>query len=99
MALSPNFAEVKVEKATRLADEPELTVIKCFTPINSANFFSNKSLKRPVVNHPSKDASTMFSSSLEPISFPDGGITVSPGLKVFGANSRAAYSFTKPKIC
>ena len=37
IALSFNFEEVKVEKAIKLADEPEFTVIKDFTFKNSAN--------------------------------------------------------------
>ena len=41
IALSPNLDEVKVEKATKLAEEPELTVIRCFISINCANSLSN----------------------------------------------------------
>ena len=99
IARSPNLEEVRVENATRFAEEPEFTVIRCLTPINSANFFSKRSLKRPVVNQPSKEASTMFSNSSEPISLPEGGTTVWPGTNVFGTNSRSAYSFTKERIC
>jgi hypothetical protein len=41
IALSPNFGDVSVANATKLADEPELTVIKCLIPINSDSSFSN----------------------------------------------------------
>ena len=41
IARSPSRGEVSVENATRLADEPELTVIRCFTPRNFASRFSN----------------------------------------------------------
>ena len=74
--------EVSVEKATKFAEDPEFTVIKYLTPINCANFSSNKALKRPVVNQPSRDASTIIFNSDESINFPAGGIIVSPGLKV-----------------
>jgi hypothetical protein len=59
IARSPNLGEVKVLNATKLADEPELTVIKYLTPINFASRDSNSSLNLPVVNHPSKEASTI----------------------------------------
>ena len=72
-------------KATKLAEEPELTVIKCLTPIKAASFSSNSALKRPVVNQPSKEASTINLSSSAPSTLPEGGTTVSPGVKVLGA--------------
>ena len=34
IALSFNLGEVSVEKATKFAEDPELTVIKFFIPIN-----------------------------------------------------------------
>ena len=80
-----------MENATRLADEPELTVMRCFTPMNAASRFSKASLKRPVVSQPSRLASTMFFSSGAPMTLPDGGTTDSPGLKGWGANARSAY--------
>ena len=51
----PSLGEVNVLKATRLADEPELTVIRCLTPMKAASFFSNSALKRPVVSQPSSE--------------------------------------------
>ena len=80
--------------ATKLADDPELTDKANLIPINSASFFSNCSLKRPVVNQPSNDASTIFSNSAEPITLPDGGIIVSPGTNSFGEYTSFAYSLT-----
>ncbi|MNT93205.1 hypothetical protein D3C72_2346180 [compost metagenome] len=32
IARSPSLGDVRVENATRLAEEPEFTVIRCFTP-------------------------------------------------------------------
>ena len=72
MARSPSLGEVRVLKATRLADEPELTVMRCLTPRNAASCFSKSSLKRPVVSQPSSEASTMFLSSSAPMTFARG---------------------------
>ena len=99
IARSLNLGEVNVENATKFADEPEFTVMAYLTPINSANFFSNCSLKRPVVSQPSKEASTMFFNSSAPINFPDEGTIVCPGSNTFGENSIAAYSSTRAAIC
>lgn len=73
MARAPSFGLVKALKATRLADEPELTVIRCLTPRYLARRCSNWSLNRPVVSHPSNEASTMFFSSAAPMTLPEGG--------------------------
>ena len=57
---SIGFFEVNAEKEIKLADEPELTVISDLTFKNFDNFFSNSLLKRPVVNQPSRAASTIL---------------------------------------
>ena len=49
IALSLSLEEVRVEKAIKLAEEPELTVINCLMPINLASFFSNSLLNLPAV--------------------------------------------------
>ena len=49
----------KAEKATKLADDPELTVNTDFTLIYFANFFSNSALNLPVVNQASNAESVM----------------------------------------
>jgi hypothetical protein len=90
MARSPSLGEVRVLKATRLADEPELTVIRCLTPMKAASFFSNSALKRPVVSQPSRLASTMFLSSWAPMTLPEGGTTEAPGRNGCGAKAMAA---------
>ena len=36
IALSPSLGDVRQLKATRFAEDPELTVIKCLMPIKSA---------------------------------------------------------------
>jgi hypothetical protein len=90
IALSPNLGEVKVAKATKLADDPELTVIRDLIPINSDNAFSKFLLKRPVVNHPSNEASTIYCNSVAPITFPDGGTMLLPGLNAFSTYFKSA---------
>ena len=99
MARAPSLGEVRVLKATRLAEEPEFTVIKCLTPMKAANFFSNSVLKRPVVSQPSIEASTMSLSSCAPMTLPDGGTAEAPGRKGWGARAMAAYSSTSWAIC
>jgi len=41
IALSPSLGDVNVLNATKFAEEPELTVMTCLTPINSASLASN----------------------------------------------------------
>jgi hypothetical protein len=43
MALSPSFGDVKVLKATKLAEDPEFTDKQYLTPKKAAIFFSNSS--------------------------------------------------------
>ena len=54
---SPSSGAVRTENAIRFAEEPLLTRCAYFTPIHSANFFSNSSEKRPVVSQKSSAAS------------------------------------------
>ena len=84
MARSPRRGEVRAENATRLADEPELTVIRCLTPRYLAKRSSKAVLKRPVVSQPSSEASTMSCSSLAPMTLPETGTTDSPGINGLG---------------
>src|SRR5690606_33781585 len=76
MARSPNRGEVSAEKASKLADEPELVVSTQRRPRYLARRFSKASLKRPVVSQPSSTASVIVCSSLAPMTFPDGGTTL-----------------------
>ena len=64
IARSPNSGAHKPEMATRLADEPELTVSANFTPIKRASSLSNLELNLPVVNQASRAESTMYCSSV-----------------------------------
>jgi hypothetical protein len=98
IARSLSLGEVNAEKARRFAEEPELVVIKNFTPKKSRNFFSKASLKRPVVSHQSREASTMLFNSAASKTLPDGGMTVSPGLKAWGVYLIFAYSSTRAAI-
>ena len=83
MALSLCKWEVKDKKAKRFADEPELTVTKFFTFKKFANFSWNSWLNLPVVSQPSKADKIIFLVSSKPISLPDGGITVLPGINSY----------------
>ena len=98
IARSPRRGLVSVENATRLADEPEFTVIACFTPMKSARRRSNMALKRPVVSQPSSEASTIACSSGAPITFPETGTGLSPGTNGFGAWARSAYCAVNSRI-
>ena len=60
---SPRSGEVSAETARRFADEPEFTRIASRTPTISARRRSSSSAKRPVVNQPSRAASTSACSS------------------------------------
>src|SRR3990172_8306364 len=97
-ARSPNFGEVSAEKASRFADDPELVVNTCFTPRKAASFFSNASLKRPVVNQPSSEASTSERNSGAPMTLPETGTGVSPGTNVPGLHDIAANCSTRSRI-
>ena len=98
MARAPSFGEVSVMKATRLADEPEFTVIRCLAPMKVPSRFSNLELNRPVVSQPSSEASTISFSSAPSISLPEGGTTVLPGTNGWGASAISAYSPTSASI-
>ncbi|MDA8905255.1 hypothetical protein N9I58_02190 [Candidatus Thioglobus sp.] len=73
-------------EAIKLAEEPEFKVIKCLIPINYANSASNFLLNCLSVSQPSKDATTIYYSSIGPTSFPEVGVAVLPGLKNSSAN-------------
>jgi len=75
----PSFGLVSVLNANKLAEDPELVVKTFFTPRKFASFLSKASLKRPVVNQPSRQASTMLIISFVPRALPDAGMVVSPG--------------------
>ncbi|VEB45154.1 Uncharacterised protein [Chromobacterium violaceum] len=91
IARSPSLGEVSAVKATRLADEPELTVSTCGRPMNSPSRLSKDALKRPVVNQASSAASTMFATSAAPTTLPDGGTAVWPGMNSAWARRASAY--------
>src|SRR5579864_2898316 len=97
MARSPSLADVNAAKATRFADEPELTVIACGTPTNAARRDSNSVLKRPVVSHASSDASTMLVTSGVPTTLPLDGIGVCPGTNI-GARSCVSAAYADANI-
>src|SRR5208337_1098065 len=98
MERSPRVGDVNAEKATRFAEEPELTVITCLTFKNLDSCSSKDLLKRPVVNQPSSEASTMFFSSAESNNLPEGGTLLSPGMKGCCAKAIAANCSTKDAI-
>ena len=57
ICLSPNSGAVSTENAIKFAEDPLLTKCANFTPIHSANFFSNSSENLPVVSQKSSIAS------------------------------------------
>jgi hypothetical protein len=70
IARSPSFGEVSVLNATRLAEEPEFTVMQVLDADERRQLGSNSSLKRPVVSQPSSEASTISSISGAPTTLP-----------------------------
>ena len=68
-------------RASRLADDPELTRMAWRSPNTCANRRSNSRAKRPVVSQKSSDASTSDCSSEASNTRPDTGTGVSPGTK------------------
>src|SRR5271169_2517350 len=88
---SPSDGEVRHESATRLADDPELTREAQRTPMNAANSRSNCAAKRPVVNQPSREASTNNSISELSNTFPETGTPLSPGTNGCGARAMSKY--------
>src|SRR5258707_5321864 len=95
---SPSDEEVRHERAARLAEEPELTSEAQRTPMKAAIARSNWAAKRPVVSHPSSDASTSDSISVLAKTLPDTGTLVWPGTNTCGANAVSKYSFTRDRI-
>lgn len=55
---SPSSGEVSAEKASRLAEEPELVSEQYLTPSHSANRFSNLRAHGPAVSQKSSEEST-----------------------------------------
>jgi hypothetical protein len=79
---SPSFGDVSAVKATKLAEEPELTSEQLLTPIKRASFFSNAFAKRPVVNQQSRAESTTERRSAPSMTLPETGTGGLPGLEV-----------------
>ena len=77
---SPSCGDVRAERAKRFAEEPELVNKQNLWFMYFAHSFSNCSANLPVVNHPSKQASTANLISSLPISLPETGTGVSPGI-------------------
>src|SRR5215471_6318384 len=81
---SPNDGEVRLDRARRLAEDPELTSDAQRTPMNAAKSRSNCAAKRPVVSQASSDASTRCSSSEASNTFPETGTLLWPATKGSG---------------
>src|SRR5690242_8774771 len=90
--LPRNNGEVRAEKATRLADDPELTSKAYLVPKNSAKRASKASEKRPAVSHMSREESTRLRMSAGLITLPDTGTLLWPGEKGLGPCTSRAYS-------
>src|ERR1022692_3400497 len=78
---SPSFGEVRALRATRLAEEPELTSDAERTPTNRARFRSKVSANRPAVNQASSAQSTTALTSETSITLADTGTGETPGIK------------------
>src|ERR1039457_6555091 len=96
---SPSFGEVRALRATRLAEEPELTSDAERTPTNRARFRSKVSANRPVVNQPSRAESTTAPTSDPSITLPDTGTGETPGIKSPGGDDSDQYRAVKSRIC
>ena len=59
-----NIGEVNAEKASKLAEEPELVSEQYFTPSHLAKRLSNLCAQGPAVNQKSKEESTKLINSL-----------------------------------
>src|SRR5260370_36782027 len=96
---SPSFGEVNALRATRLAEEPDLTREADRHPTNRASLRSKSLAKRPVVNQPSSAASTTEQTSSGPITLPDTGTVEVPETNSRCGKASAWYSAVSAKIC
>src|SRR5271157_3272569 len=96
---SPSLGEVKAEKATRLADDPEFTNEQPRTPRNLAKRRSNSFANLPVVSQQSSAASTKFRKSLPLKTLPETGTTDSPATNARFGNCSSKYSSERLRIC
>src|SRR6202140_1070629 len=96
---SPSFEEVRALRATRLAEEPELTSDAERTPTNRARFRSKVSANRPVVNQASRAESTTALTSDPSITLPDTGTGETPGIKSPGGDDSNQYCAVRSRIC
>src|SRR6478609_9923917 len=94
---SPGFSwrlrskgEQSDDRASKFADEPELVVIANLVPIRAASLSWNSVLKRPVVSHMSRLASTSERQSASPTTLPETGTGLWPATKGRGACANAA---------
>src|SRR5271170_7941326 len=76
---SPRLGDVRQDKATRLAEDPELTRAADRTPTNFASWRSNSRAKRPDVSQQSRDASTRLCRSSPSRTLPETGTEEAPG--------------------
>src|SRR5271165_499836 len=95
---SPSFGDVRAEKATRLADEPEFTSEHPRTPKYRAKRRSNSFANLPVVSQQSSPASTKFLKSKPLKTLPETGTTDSPATNGWSGNCSWKYSSTRQRI-
>src|SRR3989339_965716 len=81
--LSPNTKEVSEAKATKFAEDPELTSETYLTPRNFLNSCSNNLAQAPSVHHPSLATSIALLISSWSNTLPETGTYVSPGINCF----------------
>src|ERR1019366_1033880 len=95
---SPSLGDVKAEKATRLADDPEFTSEHPRTPKKRLNRRSNSVANLPVVSQQSSAESTRLRKSLPLNTLPDAGTTDSPATKIRSGNRSRKYCSARCSI-
>ena len=93
------MGEVRALRATRLAEEPELTNVAERTPIKRARLRWKLSAKRPVVNQPSRTESTTEAISEPSITLPETRTGVTPGINSPGVDDSSKNRAASSRIC
>src|SRR3954470_24526773 len=95
---SRSNGDVRAENATRLAEEPEFTVMAYRAPTRFARLVWNWSLNRPAVSQKSSAESTSDLTSLESKTRPETGTGDVPPMNGFVACARSEYCPTRSMI-
>ena len=96
---SPSLGLVRAERATRLAEEPELTREAERRPKKRASLRSKSLAKRPVVNQASRAESTTEQMSSASMTLPETWTPDWPGVNSFLGKASAWYWTVRSRIC